>query len=249
MFGKKCAPGAGWLHLPVRAAHRGLGQGKGEPMMSTSATRQTSDPMAASAAAAHEPVTGHTPNAWAAGRGDEFQSETFRALAWSQEDDSLAEPLPYIGDESSVPEDAPSAPRYRRSTLLFGLAAGFAATAIGGLVLTLVNTDSVPTTPLPVVIQPAQNASFPQSNGEAGKQSGVVARSTAVVTAKTTGSPARAVLPAANTPPIAVSTPAGTVAALTPAAPPPLAPEVKTPEVTVPEVTTPEGSQIGRAHV
>jgi hypothetical protein len=207
-------------------------------MMSTSATPQTSDPMAASAA--HEPVTGHTPNAWAAGRGDEFQSETFRALAWSQEDDSLAEPLPFMGDEYSAPEAAPSAPRYRRAPLLLGLAAGFAATAIGGLVLTLVNTDSVPTTTAPVVLQPVQNASIPQSNGDAGNQGGVF-RPAAAAPAKTAGSPARTVLPAANTPPIAVSTPAPAVAAATQAAPPP-APEVKTPEVTVPEVATPEVS-------
>lgn len=221
-------------------------------MTSTATTRETSDPTAASPTAAAEPVTGQTPIGWSTGRDAQSQSATFRALAWSQDDDSLAEPLPYTGEEYCVPEvssrptvpitdaDEPaSAPRYRRSALIYGIAAGFAAAAIGGLVLTMVNTDGVPTTTTPVVIQPANNAAIPQPRGETGNQ-GVVVPSAYPAPVKAAGSPAHAIPPAANTPAIPVNAPAPTVAAVTPAAPPPPAAEVTTPDVTAPEVTVPD---------
>ena len=56
------------------------------------------DPTAASPTARRECLTGRTPTAWATSRDDDSQSATFRALAWSQEDDSIAECLPYIGE-------------------------------------------------------------------------------------------------------------------------------------------------------
>lgn len=235
-------------------------------MTSIAVTREA-DPTLAGAPAPYESPTGRTPSAWTAGRGDESQSDTFRALAWSQ-DDSIAEPLPYIGEEHPAPEaDSPpkvligddavplSSRRHRRSTLLYGIAAGFAAAAVGGLVLTVVDTNSMPTETFPVVLQPVQNASIPRPNGEAGNEAvnragsqGGVIRPAVQAPAQTgpAGSPARVVPsagnnpPAANNPPTAGNTPLPSVAPVTPDAPPPPAPEVKTPEFTIPEATTPE---------
>lgn len=118
-----------------------------------------------SANAAHETVTSRTPNAWAVGRGDETQSTTFRALAWSQEEDIVSEPLPYIGEPyeefqeptAEAVEPTPVHPQ-RRSTLLYGIAAGIAAAAIGGLAITVMNTDDGPVTVSTKVTQPATNA-------------------------------------------------------------------------------------------
>lgn len=213
-------------------------------------THETSEPTAAGPTAACQPVTGRTPSAWSAGLEAESQSATFRALAWSQ-DDFLAEPLPYTGEEYSVPEvssppavpitdaDEPaSEPRYRPSMLLYGIAAGFVAAAIGGLVLTVVNTDALPTTTSPVVIQPAKNAAIPQPGGESGSQ-GVVVPSAYPAPVKAAGSPAHTIPPVANTPADPVNAPAPTVAPVTPAAPPPPAAEVTAPEVAAPAVTAP----------
>lgn len=221
-------------------------------MTSIAITREASDPTAAGPTAAHEPVTGRTPNAWSVGIGDQSQPETFRALAWSQCDDSLADPLPYSGDDYSVSEldsrqtartgdaaePAPE-PRYRRSALLFGIAAGFATAAIGALVLTVINTDGVPATTSPVVIQPAQNASIPQPNGATARQNDVVRSAPSTQTApKTAGAPSRSVPPAVNTTRTGGDTPAPAAAALAPAASPPA--EAATSEVTAPEATAPE---------
>ena len=216
-------------------------------MTSIFIARQTSDPTAASPTVAHEPRTGRTPNAWAAGRGDEFQSQTFRALAWSQEDDSLAEPLPYTGDAYSVPEvdsrptvriadAAEPSPgnRYRRSTLLYGIAAGFAAAAIGGLLLTMVNTDDGPTTISTKVSQPATNVVNPQPNIET-----VPIRSSSPAPVKTGGAPAH-VVSSAVAPSHALSAPAP--AAQTPAAPEAAAPAVAEPEAAAPAVAEPEAA-------
>lgn len=173
--------------------------------------------------------TVNNPAAWAAGRSDESQSGTFWALAWSQDDDSVAEPLPYVGErfeESAVPAgetvERSSAPRYRRSTLLYGIAASFVAVAVGGLVVTVLNTDSVPATTSPVVVRPAESAvkvvSTPQIRPPASAPA---------------AGPARVVPTATNARPIATNAPVSRIAedAVKPAAPEAPAPEVVAPEV------------------
>ena len=155
-------------------------------MMRMSLARETSG----GPTATYEPVTGRIPNAWAARREDQAQSATFRALAWSQDDDSAAEPLPYTGEEYQVCSDSrpavrvttdtaepPSATGYRRSTLLYGIAAGFAAAAIGGLLLTAVNTDDGPTTISTKVTQPATNVVNSQPNSETARWEGPIRES------------------------------------------------------------------------
>lgn len=224
-------------------------------MMSISETRQSSDPTAASPAAAQEPVTGRTPNAWAAGRGDEFQSDTFRAMAWSQADDSLAEPLPYIGDEYSVSAEysvpradsgpaariadatePPSTPRYRRSTLLYGIAAGFAAAAVGGLLLTVVNAhdEPKPTTISTKATEPATNVVKSQPTTEP-----VPIRPSSPAPVKVAEAPAR-VVPSAVAPSRAFAAPAP--APQTSSAPEAAAPEPAAPEAAAPEVAAPEAA-------
>lgn len=181
--------------------------------------------------------TGRASAAGAAGRGDESQSETFRALAWSQDNDAVAEPLPYLGgehEEFTVPgeetADRSAPPRYRRSTLLFGFAVGLTAAAVGGVVLTVMSADTVPARSLPVVIHPAEDG-----------LNAVNAESLQPIL-QTAPVPARAVSTAATTPPIAVAVPQHTATAITPDAAPP-APVVTAPEaappVTVPPVVTP----------
>lgn len=115
------------------------------------------------------------PAAWAAGAaglaagqsaGDGASSATFRALAWSQDDDPAGDPLPYTGaDYTAAPTYAdPSAtsarppiafapeddeyqddlaplPWYKRPPLLFGLAAAAALLAVGGLAITLTGSQ------------------------------------------------------------------------------------------------------------
>ncbi|MCX6484844.1 MAG: hypothetical protein NT146_16660 [Mycobacterium sp.] len=203
------------------------------------------DPTAASPTASHEPRTGRTPTAWAAGREDESQSATFRALAWSQEDDSIAECLPYIGEEFAVSElnsrqtvqfaeDAAgslSAPRFSRSALLSGIVAGFAAAAVGGLLLTVVNADITPPTTSPTVIQRAENLVVSPPSGEPAHQGSPI-RPSAPAVVNAAGAPARAVPPAV--------TPAPTVRAFPPASQKPSAPEAPAPEVTAaPELPAP----------
>ena len=217
-------------------------------MTSIAAARETSDPTAASPTTAGEPVTGRTPTAWSAGRGDQSQPETFRALAWSQGDECLAEPLPYTGEEHSAPEadsppmrrmaDAPeraATPRLSRSALLFVAAVGFAAAATAGLVLTVVNGDVVPTRNSPVVIRPAENPSLPQPIGGTGGQGEALRPAPAApAPMKTAGFPAPAVPPAANNPPAGLYTPVPTVGVITPAAAPPPATEMMAPMAPAP---------------
>ena len=103
--------------------------------------------------------TGRTPTAWAVGGVDEHarldaeQSATFRALAWSQDDGSGEDLVPYSGGEHTEPETpepaAASRPWYRQSPLLFGAAAAVAAVGIAGLAFSLAGTGSGPTTPAP----------------------------------------------------------------------------------------------------
>ena len=210
-------------------------------MTSISIPRET----AAIRTAAHEPLTGRIPTAWTTSRDDESQSATFRALAWSQEDDSVGEYLPYIGEEFTVSEadsrqtvhcaaDAAgsvSAPRYSRSVLLFGIVAGFAAAAVGGLLVAFVNADITPPTTSPTVIQPAKNAVVSQPNGGSAHQGGPI-RPLAPAPTNTAAAPVRTGASAA--------TPAPTAPALPPASQGPSAPQVPAPEVTTPEVTVPQ---------
>jgi len=195
--------------------------------------------------AAHEPLTGRIPTAWTTSRDDESQSATFRALAWSQDDDSVGEYLPYIGEEFTVSEadsrqtvhcaaDAAgsvSAPRHSRSVLLFGIVAGFAAAAVGGLLVAFVNADITPPTTSPAVIQPAKNAVVSQLNGESAHQGGPI-RPLAPAPSNTAVAPVRTGASAA--------TPAPAAPALPPASQGPSAPQVSAPEVTVPQVATPQ---------
>ena len=210
-------------------------------MTSISIPRET----AAIRTAAHEPLTGRIPTAWTTSRDDESQSATFRALAWSQEDDSVGEYLPYIGEEFTVSEadsrqtvhcaaDAAgsvSAPRYSRSVLLGGIVAGFAAAAVGGLLVAFVNADITPPTTSPTVIQPAKNAVVSQPNGGSAHQGGPI-RPLAPAPTNTAAAPVRTGASAA--------TPAPTAPALPPASQGPSAPQVPAPEVTTPEVTVPQ---------
>ncbi len=196
--------------------------------------------------------TGRTPKAWAAGCGDQAQSATFRALAWSQDDDRVDEPLPYIGDEydDAAPEadsgliarisadavEPPSGTRYSRSALLYGIATGFVAAAIGGLVLTVVNTDDGPTVISTEIDQPATNVVNPRPNGPL--------RPFVPSPANTVLAPAHAV-PSAVAPIPAVVAPAPheqTLSIPEVAAPEASAPGVPEPDAPAPEATAPEAS-------
>jgi hypothetical protein len=210
-------------------------------MTSISIPRET----AAIRTAAHEPLTGRIPTAWTTSRDDESQSATFRALAWSQEDDAADEYLPWIGEEYTVSEvdsrqavqfaeeaaGSVSAPRFSRSALLYGIIAGFAAASVGGLLLTVVNADIAPPTTSPTVIQPAENVVVSQPNGESAHQAGPI-RPFAPAPTNAVASSTRPV------PPAAISAPSAP--ALPPASQLPSAPQASAPEVTAPEVTTPQ---------
>lgn len=77
-------------------------------------------------------------------------TSTLRALAWSDEEDSIAEPVPYAGEGDPRPQA--STPRFQLPALLFGIAATAATIAAGGLVLTLTGTEA----PAPVTaVRPA----------------------------------------------------------------------------------------------
>lgn len=116
----------------------------------------------------------------AAAADDAPGSATFRALAWSQDDDAVADPLPYTGPDYTGPNysgpnpyaidetgarpqiqytpavgevDAPARPWYRLPQLAIGAAALVGLVALGGVAYTL-TTQSTPsgetTTPTPV---------------------------------------------------------------------------------------------------
>ncbi len=93
-------------------------------------------------------------------------SATFRALAWSQDDDSADEPVPYTGEDfydtevtsarppvQYVPPTGPiDEPRtwQRLPQLVFGLAAVVALVAVGGVAIALTSaTNSTPVTERP----------------------------------------------------------------------------------------------------
>lgn len=203
-----------------------------------------------------EPVTGRAPNAWAARREDQAQSATFRALAWSQDDDSVAEPLPYTGDEYQESTDSrptvrvtadtaepPSATGYRRSALLYGIAAGFAAAAIGGLLLSVVNTDDGPATISTKLTQPATNVVKSQPKTEPARQESPI-RQSVPAPVSTATAPVGAVPSAVAPRPAAAAPTRDTQTPSTPesaaAAPEAAAPKAAAPESAAPEVTDPE---------
>ncbi len=148
------------------------------------------------AVAAADAPTGLAPAAWAAstaGRAatesasDGAPSATYRALAWSQDDDVAKEPVPYAGEDyrpaPAYPEypphtdpglrpaadfdteaggpvvEPPLLPWYRRPALLFGIAAALAAVAVGGLAIKLTDSESTPTTTTTRVTKPGEPAS------------------------------------------------------------------------------------------
>ncbi|MDT5327945.1 MAG: hypothetical protein QOF25_5097, partial [Mycobacterium sp.] len=96
--------------------------------------------------------------------GDSAVSATFRQLAWSQDDDSFGDPLPYTGEDyivdtsttravsQYVPPTGPIDVDEQRSwqrlpQLVFGLAAVVALVAVGGVAIALTSAvgDSSPT--------------------------------------------------------------------------------------------------------
>ncbi|WP_409370951.1 Hsp70 family protein [Mycolicibacterium vanbaalenii] len=112
--------------------------------------------------------------AWAAGAaglaatesaGDGASSATFRALAWSQDDDAAGDPLPYTGEDYTVAggyadpgtaarpsvdfagqddtytDELAPLPWYKRPPVLFGVAAAAALLAAGGLAVTLTGSQ------------------------------------------------------------------------------------------------------------
>lgn len=117
--------------------------------------------------------------AWAAGAAglaagaaaaDGASSATFRALAWSQDDEPAGEPVPYAGEDydpsatgarppvafaphdtgygAGYGEEPGPLPWYKRPPVLFGAAAAAALAALGGLAITLTGSegDSTPVT-------------------------------------------------------------------------------------------------------
>lgn len=198
-------------------------------MVSISTTREPyfddefgqSVPTAAARPAPCEPLTGFNPSAWAARRGDDAQSATFRALAWSDDDNSIADPVSFAAEEPRPT----TAPTYRRSEVWFGIAAAVAAVVIGGLLFTMRQTPDGPTA-IPVkVSQPAQNLvdaqpAAPLRPAAVGPKPDMQA----------SGAP-RAAVPEVVSP---LAPAAEVPAAEVPAA------EVPTPEVMEPEVTAPE---------
>ncbi|MEH3139256.1 MAG: Hsp70 family protein [Mycobacterium kyogaense] len=136
------------------------------------------------APAAGEP-TAMAPAAWAAGAAglaagqaadDGAASATFRALAWSQDDDLGSEPVPYTGadyvaaspdqarpsvafspDDDGHDEPAPLA-WYKRPPVLFGIAAAAALLAAGGLAVTLTSSDGDPGTVTETATPPAASS-------------------------------------------------------------------------------------------
>ncbi|TRW77878.1 Hsp70 family protein [Mycolicibacterium sp. 018/SC-01/001] len=141
------------------------------------------------APAAGEP-TAMAPAAWAAGAAglaageaadDGAASATFRALAWSQDDDLGSEPVPYTGADyvSSAGANAPDPARppvafapeddryddgpaplawYKRPPVLFGIAAAAALLAAGGLAITLTSSDGDPGTVTETATPPAASS-------------------------------------------------------------------------------------------
>lgn len=145
------------------------------------------------AVAAADAPTSLAPAAWAASTAgqaagesasDGSPSATYRALAWSQDDDATVEPVPYSGDDyyprpddgappatgarpmvefdtSDTVAGEPALPWYRRPAMIFGIAAACAAVGVGGLAIKLTNSDSTPTTTTTQVTKPGESPGTP----------------------------------------------------------------------------------------
>lgn len=141
------------------------------------------------ATTAADAPTGLAPTAWASGTAGQAATEsasdgspsaTFRALAWSQDEDAGGEPVPYTGaDYTATPPTDPGPladiehddaetvvvaaplPWYSRPPLLLGLAAAVAALAVGGLAITLTGNESSPTTTTTRVTKPGEQPTNP----------------------------------------------------------------------------------------
>jgi molecular chaperone DnaK (HSP70) len=116
------------------------------------------------------PATGE----WEAAGDD---SSTFRALAWSQDDNAVAEPVPYTGEDYSYSAGANARPPvqymaattpvadqsvrwYRRPALVVAAVAVLPLIAVGGLAYTLTSKDSS-IGPAPAANSPASKAPHP----------------------------------------------------------------------------------------
>lgn len=204
--------------------------------------------------------TGRVPAAWATGAAgraatesasDGAPSATFRALAWSHDDSADDDPLPYIGDDYTVPQfdscptvqihgdvsETAGAPK-SRSPLLFGIAAAAAAVAVAGLALTLTNTIGTPRTTNVQITQPAQTKPVPPTNTP----------DRTATPAPFVPQPARAASPPAapaprpaapTPPPVASSAPPVSAARPRVSAAPEAPAAVTTPEITEPEPVPP----------
>ena len=196
-----------------------------------------SDPTAASPACC-ESATGRAPTWWAARGGEDPRSTTFRALAWSQ-DDCPADLLPYEGEDYVVPQANTAMPWYRGAARLYVIAAGVAAVAFGGLVLSTSGVDYVVTTTPITVTQPATSAPEPALDGHSANHVGATqsaAPAPPPAPSQPTGPPARAAHSDAN------GAPTATIAPTTDPAPSPVedtVPEIATPEVTSPAAPAP----------
>ena len=189
---------------------------------------------------AAEAPTGIAPASWAAGAAglaagesaaDGAQSATFRALAWSQDDEApTAEPVPYTGEDYSAdvysgPTDArpPVAfgppdqqvypeqhayveepaplPWYKRPPILFGAAAAAALLAIGGLAITLTGTSGV----LGPVTETSTTFSVGPSPGSPGSPPTSIAPQTVTITGSD-GEPTTTVITPPPPPPSSTTT-------------------------------------------
>lgn len=194
-----------------------------------------SDPTAASPAC-REDATGRAPTWWVAQRGEDPRSETFRALAWS-EDESIADPLPYGGEDYVVPQANSLTPWYRGTARLYVFAAGVAAVAFGGLVLSSGGVDYAVTTTPVTVTQPATRAPESALDGEAANQVGVTPSMAPAPPMAPAVAPPQPVAPPARTRADANGVPTATTAPTTVVAPSPAGATV--PDAATPEVTSP----------
>lgn len=114
--------------------------------------------------------TGCSHTAWAAGGAgdclptDDAQSATFRALAWSDDDGTVEDLVPFTGGEHTEPEVA-SRPGFAKAPLLLLLGTTVAAVGIGGVVFSLTDTGSSPTEPQQTTqLAPASRAVSPHQS-------------------------------------------------------------------------------------
>ena len=164
------------------------------------------------------------------------QSATLWALAWSDEPESLAEPVPYTGGDDAAPQSGQT--RYRLPVLLFGIAAGAAAIAVGGLALTLSGTETQPspavtTEAVQIAVTPGEGPTGDDARAGGAPQSFLpvtVGSPAAATVTRVTNVPQRVINSSkpsvaagpASTPPVGVPQDFGTAPA--PAAPAPEAP-------------------------